>query len=55
MASRSRKGYWLMSQNPLVRRAMTNDWLAKQRLHSMEQQWVSIRYPDGPKGRPANR
>jgi RNA-directed DNA polymerase len=54
-ASRSRKGHWRMSQNSLVRRAMTNEWLTKQGLHSMEQQWVSIRYPDGPKGRPANR
>jgi hypothetical protein len=44
-----------MSQNELVRRAMNNQWLAEQGLHRMEQQWVSIRYPDGPKGRPANR
>jgi hypothetical protein len=34
---------------------MNNQWLAEQGLPNMEQQWVSIRYPDGPKGRPANR
>ncbi len=34
---------------------MTNQWLTEQGLHCMEQQWVSIRYPDGPKGRPANK
>jgi RNA-directed DNA polymerase len=55
LASRSRKGHWRMSQNSLVRRAMTNDWLSEQGLPNMEQQWVSIRYPNGPKGRLANR
>jgi RNA-directed DNA polymerase len=54
-ASRSRKGHWRMSQNELVRRAMTNRWLSEQGLPNMEQQWVSIRYPGGPKGRLANR
>lgn len=54
-ASRSRKGHWRMSQNSLVRRAMTNQWLTEQGLHCMEQQWISIRYPDGPKGRSANK
>lgn len=55
LASRSRKGHWRMSQNELVRRAMNNDWLAQQGLPSMEQQWVSIRYPGGPRGASANR
>lgn len=54
MASRSRKGHWRMSQNELVRRAMNNQWLTEQGLPNMEQQWVSIRYPGGPKGSPAN-
>ena len=49
MASRSRKGHWRMSNNSLVKRAMTNDWLAEQGVPSLEKQWVSIRYPDGPK------
>ena len=48
-ASRSRKGHWRMSNNSLVKRAMTNDWLAEQGVPSLEKQWVSIRYPDGPK------
>lgn len=48
-ASRSRKGHWRMSHNSLVKRAMTNEWLAEQDVLSLEQQWVSIRYPDGPK------
>ena len=48
-ASRSRKGHWRMSHNSLVKRAMTNEWLAEQGVLSLEKQWVSIRYPDGPK------
>lgn len=48
-ASRSRKGHWRMSHNSLVKRAMTNEWLAEQGVLSLEQQWVSTRYPDGPK------
>ena len=50
MASRSRKGHWRMSQNSIVQRAMTNDWLEAQGLHCLEKQWISIRYPNGPKG-----
>lgn len=49
MASRSRKGHWRMSQNSLVRRALTNQWLAEHGVPSLEELWVSIRYPDGPK------
>lgn len=49
-ASRARKGHWRMSQNELVRWAMNNDWLAEQGLPTLEKQWCSIRYPDGPKG-----
>lgn len=48
-ASRSRKGHWRMSHNSLVKRAMTNEWLSEQGVLSLEKQWVSIRYPDGPK------
>ena len=50
MASRSRKGHWRMSQNSLVRRAMNNAWLEAQGLPCLEKQWISIRYPNGPKG-----
>jgi RNA-directed DNA polymerase len=49
-ASRARKGHWRMSQMSLVRWAMNNDWLEKQGLPSLEKQWCSIRYPNGPKG-----
>ena len=49
LASRSRKGPWRMSTNSIVQRAMTNAWLSQQGVPSIEQQWVAIRYPDGPK------
>jgi RNA-directed DNA polymerase len=49
-ASRARKGHWRMSQNSLVRMALSNKWLEEQGLLSLEKQWCSIRYPDGPKG-----
>ena len=49
LASRSRKGHWRMSHNSLVQRAMTNKWLEEQGVPSLEEQWISIRYPDGPK------
>jgi RNA-directed DNA polymerase len=48
-ASRSRKGPWRMSHNSIVQRAITNQWLSDQGVPSIEKQWVSIRYPDGPK------
>jgi hypothetical protein len=41
---------WRMSQMSLVRWAMNNAWLEEQGLPSLEKQWCSIRYPDGPKG-----
>ena len=54
MASRSRKGPWRMSQNSKVSSAMTNQWLDEQGVPSIVDQWVSIRYPDGPKGKKEN-
>jgi RNA-directed DNA polymerase len=48
-ASRSRKGHWRMSHTSIVERAMTDAWLAAQGVPSLEKQWVSIRYLDGPK------
>ena len=48
-ASRSRKGHWRLSHTSIVKRAMTNVWLEKQGVLSLEKLWVSIRYPDGPK------
>ena len=54
LASRSRKGPWRMSQNSKVRTAMTNEWLDQQGVPSIANQWISIRYPDGRKGRLEN-
>lgn len=54
MASRSRKGPWRMSQNSKVRGAMTNEWLIDQGVPSIANQWINIRYPNGPKGRKEN-
>ena len=49
LASRSRKGPWRMSQTSLVRIAMNNKWLIEQGVPEIKQQWILIRYPDGPK------
>jgi RNA-directed DNA polymerase len=48
LASRSRKGPWRMSQNSKVRIAMNNEWLEQQGVPSIANQWISIRYPNGP-------
>lgn len=48
LASRSRKGPWRMSQNSKVRGAMNNQWLDQQGVPSIENQWINIRYPNGP-------
>jgi RNA-directed DNA polymerase len=48
MASRSRKGPWRMSQNSKVRVAMNNEWMDQQGVPSIENQWINIRYPNGP-------
>jgi RNA-directed DNA polymerase len=49
MASRSRKGYWRMSSNSLVQRALNNQWLRKQGVPDMRIQWIKLHY--GPKAR----
>jgi RNA-directed DNA polymerase len=46
MASRSRKGYWRMSQNSLVRLALNNTYLANQGVPSMRDLWVRFKYGD---------
>ena len=38
-----------MSHTSIVERAMSDEWLRQQGVPSLEKQWVSIRYPDGPK------
>ena len=50
LASRSRKGPQRMSGNSIVQRAMSNAWLKQQGVPSIKEQWISIRYPNGPKG-----
>ena len=52
LATRSRKGPWRMSRNSIVHQALSNSWLAEQGVHSIETQWINIRYPNGPKAHP---
>ena len=49
MATRSRKGYWRMSQNELVRIALNNRWLEAQGVLDMRAIWIVLYY--GPKAR----
>ncbi len=44
-----------MSQNRIVQRVMTVAWLSQQGVPSIEQMWISIRYPDGPKKVPKGK
>jgi RNA-directed DNA polymerase len=49
MATRSRKGYWRMSANSIVQRALTNRWLHEQGVPDMRRLWIVLHY--GPKAR----
>jgi hypothetical protein len=49
LASRSRKGYWRMSGNSIVQRALTKDWLWLQGVPNMRQQWIDLHYGDANK------
>ena len=49
MATRSRKGYWRMSQNEIVRYALNNRWLEEQGVPDMRAVWIALYY--GPKAR----
>ena len=49
MASRSRKGYWRMSGNSIVQRALTNRWLHEQGVPNLRTLWITLHY--GPKAR----
>ncbi len=42
----SSKGPHAMSRTPITQMAMTNEWLAKQGLISIRQQWINFHYPD---------
>jgi len=49
MATRSRKGYWRMSQNEIVRHALNNRWLEEQGVPDLKAVWIVLHY--GPKAR----
>jgi len=55
LASRSRKGPWRMSRNSIINRALSVAWLRRQGVPSLEEQWIAIRYPNGPKDRHGDR
>jgi RNA-directed DNA polymerase len=44
LASRCRRGYWWMSGNGIVQRALHNAWLAKQGVPNLRQQWIGLHY-----------
>jgi len=47
MATRSRKGYWRMSANPLVNRALSNQWLKAQGVPELRTIWIKLHHGDG--------
>ena len=49
LASRSRKGYWRMSSNSLLQRALNNRWLHEQGVPDMRTLWITLHY--GPNAR----
>ncbi|WP_425503167.1 group II intron maturase-specific domain-containing protein [Pelagicoccus enzymogenes] len=46
LASRSRKGYWRLSMNPLVRYALSNAWLEEQGVPSLSELLIVFRHGD---------
>jgi len=44
LASRSRKGYWRMSTNSIVQRALNNAWLHKMHVPDMRSLWITLHY-----------
>ncbi len=49
LASRSRKGYWRMSQNSLVLYALNNTYLKEQGVTELREIWIRLHYGDQPK------
>jgi len=47
LCSRSRKGCWRMATNSIVQAALTNEWLEKQGVVSLQQAWIAYHYPGG--------
>ena len=45
LASRSRKGYWRMSSNSIVQRALNVQWLKDQGVLSLADLWIAYTYP----------
>jgi len=43
-ASRFRRGYWWMSSNGIVKRALNNAWLWKQGVPELKSQWIELHY-----------
>ena len=50
LATRSRKGYWRMSNNSVVQRAMTNKWLQEQGGPDLKAKWIALHYPEQAQG-----
>jgi len=44
MATRSRKGYWRMSSNSILQRALNNHWLHEQGVPDMRTLWITLHY-----------
>jgi RNA-directed DNA polymerase len=47
MASRSRKGYWRLSGNGLVQRALSKRWLEEQGVPDLRSIWIGLHYGEG--------
>ena len=47
-ASRCRRGYWWMSGNGIVQRALDNAWLRKQGVPDLKAQWIKLHYGGAP-------
>jgi RNA-directed DNA polymerase len=43
-ASRCRRGYWWMSGNGIVQRALNNAWLREQGVPDLKSQWIELHY-----------
>ena len=54
MASRSRKGYWRLSGNGLVQRALSKRWLEEQGVPVLRSIWIGLHYGEGPAAQAAS-
>ena len=46
LATRSRKGYWRMSANSIVQRALNNRWLKEQGVPALRSIWLKLHHRD---------